>query len=554
MKLKVNKIGIAASAIIIAGAVIGGGIYNTSKTNTQQSDPNVSAATNIYNTQTRDGLAVNSGELNKLSYNYRATTNRTQQTEVQDFSMIYVFDDSASRSTIMPIARAGVLGFVNSIDKTKNGFGVISYSDYNSESGTKNRMGEELLNAVNINTIKHTERGSGTYYFTDNNALPQSFKDITNELPASRQKVLVFESDFMDFGAPYRSHEGFINNFGAELKALGYKVVLIGDGFTERVLTPIEDGFSYKISSTKADGSFMDRGDILRMFVQTTTKETHSSPNTKYELSLRGTSYKFSPAFLAEVRKNNKFVVEGEDFIRLKVPEFNAQNAAGTKAADVNVSFAGVDVVYRNNNTAPAAVEYLSVAKDSATDRIAINFVRPETKEQTVYVQDSVQAKDSISNTDALPATATFAFKEEVDTSKAGKLEVTIIATYGDGMVLEVPAIINVLPKSNVTVKYLDTSGNKIADEKTLFEKPQPEGTKYKAEKLNIAGYKFLKMDEKSAQEEGEIGEENLQVIFLYEKIVEAPNTGAQSLTTLATVLAGMSILGIATTFFVKRK
>lgn len=551
MKLKVNKIGIAASAIIIAGAVIGGGIYNTSKTNTQQSDPNVSAATNIYNTQTRDGLAVNSGELNKLSYNYRATTNRTQQTEVQDFSMIYVFDDSISRSTIMPTAKAGVLGFVNSIDKTKNGFGVISYSDYKSESETKNGMGEELFNAVNINTIKHTERGSGTYYFTDNNALPQSFKDITNELPASRQKVLVFESDFNDFGTGY---EGFMNKFGAELKALGYKVVLIGDKMTERVLTPIEDGFSYKISSTKADGSFMDRGDILHMFVQTTTKETHSSSNTKYELSLRGTSYKFSPAFLAEVRKNNKFVVEGEDFIRLKVPEFNAQNAAGTKAADVNVSFAGVDVVYRNNNTAPAAVEYLSVAKDSATDRIAINFVRPETKEQTVYVQDSVQAKDSISNADALPATATFAFKEEVDTSKAGKLEVTIIATYGDGMVLEVPAIINVLPKSNVTVKYLDTSGNKIADEKTLFEKPQPEGTKYKAEKLNIAGYKFLKMDEKSAQEEGEIGEENLQVIFLYEKIVEAPNTGAQSLTTLATVLAGMSILGIATTFFVKRK
>lgn len=128
MKLKVNKIGIAASAIIIAGAVIGGGVYNTSKTNTQQSDPNVSAATNIYNTQTRDGLAVNSGELNKLSYNYRATTNRTQQTEVQDFSMIYVFDDSASRSTIMSTAKAGVLGFVNSIDKTKNGFGVISYT------------------------------------------------------------------------------------------------------------------------------------------------------------------------------------------------------------------------------------------------------------------------------------------------------------------------------------------------------------------------------------------------------------------------------------------
>lgn len=107
-----------------------------------------------------------------------------------------------------------------------------------------------------------------------------------------------------------------------------------------------------------------------------------------------------------------------------------------------------MDVVYRNNNTAPAAVEYLSVAKDSVTDRIAINFIRPEAEEQTVYVGDSVDPKNSISNTDILPNGATFKFKEVVDTSKAGKIGATVIVSYRDGMSLEVQVVVNVLERA----------------------------------------------------------------------------------------------------------
>lgn len=562
MKIKVNKIGIAAVAIAVAVSALGGGYYYTTQFQNAQKSPSASAATtqDIINSP-RDGISIDPSQMGKLKYTYSQSVRRNTQTEVQDFNMYYVNDDSDSRKSILGRSNQTIGAFIDSIDKTRNGVASIGYIEHPDKQlseidSSKNNLDTSLLPWDRV-------RNRFLAGPSEEDRLGEIGDQIAKNSIAGRQNVLIFESDFMDFGRNDPNPQtglGFLNTGTvARLKQLNTKVVLIGDQFAEKTLTPIEDGFSYRISSTAQDGSFLDRGEILRMFVQTTVKETITSSNTAYELSLRGTSYKFSPGFLNEVRKNRNFVVEGEDFVRMKVPEFNATgNGTAPTRTDVaplhiSIAFSGVDVVYRSNSTQPQAVEYLSVKKDAASDRIAINFTAPTAQEQTIYVNDEIKAEDSISNVAQLPNGATYKFKEEVDVSTKGKKEATVVVVYGDGMVVEVPVIINVLPKSNVTVKYLDTDGKELKPEVKLLEQ-QKEGTEYKAEQLDIEGYKFLKLDEKSAQVEGKLGEEDLEVIFVYEKVIVAPNTGLKSAATLPIILAISSVFGMIGAFWAKRR
>lgn len=571
MKIKINKISITAVAIAIAVSALGSGYYYATQNSAKNT--NTFAATSLYNVQNREGISLNPSEMAKLNYEYRTATNRSQQTEVQDFNMFYVMDASGSRIGHAMHTIRTIPDFIDSINMSKNKFAFLTYGGNRDEAERLMKMSNIDISSLTVNVNKLT-----TLYSIDSgnwsdegrmnadsvNYINPALRTVLEETAKNgKTGVLVFESDFMDF--PYRDvaisdvmrmHEGFLNTATKNyLKSIGYKVVLIGDKFhiDGSRLETIEDGFSYKTGTLKADGGPVDRGDILRMFVQTTVKETTTSPNTAYELSLRGTNYKFSPNFLAEMRKNSNFVVEGEDFIRLKVPEFNAQLNSANKPSPVSVAFSGVDVVYRSNSIQPQAVEYLSVKKDSTSDRIAINFTAPTAQEQTIYVNDEIKAEDSISNVAQLPNGATYKFKEEVDVSTKGKKEATVVVTYGDGMVVEVPVIINVLPKSNVTVKYLDTDGKELKPEVKLLEQ-QKEGTEYKAEQLDIEGYKFLKMDEKSAQVEGKLGEEYLEVIFIYEKVIVAPNTGLKSTATLPIILVISSVFGIIGAFWAKRR
>lgn len=86
----------------------------------------------------------------------------------------------------------------------------------------------------------------------------------------------------------------------------------------------------------------------------------------------------------------------------------------------------------------------------------------------------------------------------------AGRISGAKLKSYGE-----------IKKRGSVIVKYLDRSGNVVAPEVLLQNKTQ-EGTRYVAEKKNIAGYIFEKLGENSAPLEGTVREGVQNIILVY--------------------------------------
>lgn len=83
-------------------------------------------------------------------------------------------------------------------------------------------------------------------------------------------------------------------------------------------------------------------------------------------------------------------------------------------------------------------------------------------------------------------------------------------------------------PKTgNVDVTYVDTEGNVLpGGDTTVIKQDAPVGDTYETNKREFTGYTFKRMGDKSAAANGSVVEGTQHVVYVYEKIPEAPKTG----------------------------
>ena len=167
-----------------------------------------------------------------------------------------------------------------------------------------------------------------------------------------------------------------------------------------------------------------------------------------------------------------------------------------------------VDTTTEGDKDATVVVTYPDGSKDEVPVKVIVKDPRtdadkntPTPKDQTVNVGETPKAQDSIGNVGDLPEGTKFEFKTPVDTTTPGDKGTTVVVTYPDGSIDEVPVTIKVVdprtdadkntptPKDQTvnvgeTPKAQDSIGN-VGDlpEGTKFEYKTPVDTTTEGEK-----------------------------------------------------------------------
>ena len=167
-----------------------------------------------------------------------------------------------------------------------------------------------------------------------------------------------------------------------------------------------------------------------------------------------------------------------------------------------------VDTTTEGDKDATVVVTYPDGSKDEVPVKVIVKDPRtdadkntPTPKDQTVNVGETPKAQDSIGNVGDLPEGTKFEFKTPVDTTTPGDKGTTVVVTYPDGSIDEVPVTIKVVdPRTDAdkntptprdqtvnvgeTPKAQDSIGN-VGDlpEGTKFEYKTPVDTTTEGEK-----------------------------------------------------------------------
>lgn len=380
--MRTRKIKVLAPVMTLAIVMSSCGIYHLLSDNRSRIDVLASDLRIRNGDRSGNEIELNKSEMDKLNYRYSsATKNHTTQEGLnviyaldnslsrnavsmdlsekglRDFYNKFDFSKNGSY-LLFHMCAFGRTPWNDVIAKNNVSPGVDvyegSFSSLECPDETWERTGVSNPNGPNSGKGFYFDYNKGGNGVFNTSRIPTGLKKLAKTLDG-RKKIFIFETDYADFGDIDQDLEkmslenqkkkygsivsmgvmlkngwyemkhktadaGFLNpETVADLKAAGFdKVVLIGDYFPETTLTPIEDGFSYRIRSRSADDTTpVDRHAILQQFAQS-DKQTHSSANTKYELSLRGTNYKFSQGFLKKFVEMINLLSKGRILFDLK--------------------------------------------------------------------------------------------------------------------------------------------------------------------------------------------------------------------------------------------
>ena len=153
-----------------------------------------------------------------------------------------------------------------------------------------------------------------------------------------------------------------------------------------------------------------------------------------------------------------------------------------------------VDTTTAGEKDATVVVTYPDGSKDEVPVKVTVVDPRtdadkntPTPKDQTVNVGETPDAKDSIGNVGDLPEGTKFEFKTPVDTTTPGEKGTTVVVTYPDGSIDEVPVSVKVVDPRTDADKNTPTPKDQTVN---VGETPKaqdsignvgdlPEGTKF---------------------------------------------------------------------------
>ena len=153
-----------------------------------------------------------------------------------------------------------------------------------------------------------------------------------------------------------------------------------------------------------------------------------------------------------------------------------------------------VDTTTAGEKDATVVVTYPDGSKDEVPVKVTVVDPRtdadkntPTPKDQTVNVGETPDAKDSIGNVGDLPEGTKFEFKTPVDTTTPGDKGTTVVVTYPDGSIDEVPVSVKVIDprtdadKNTPTAKDQTVNVGETPDAKNSIGNvgDLPEGTKF---------------------------------------------------------------------------
>ena len=187
--------------------------------------------------------------------------------------------------------------------------------------------------------------------------------------------------------------------------------------------------------------------------------EFKEKPNTKTAGTIDATIIvKYSDGSVDEVK--SKIIVQKQAAIITPIPEVeaideivdfgktydlsdNIKNLPEKATVEDITEKGAIDTQKSGNYIGKVKVTFENVATRIVNIKVVVNKSLAETnepvrKEIKILEGETIEAKDLVENSDALPANTTFEFKEKLDTKTAGTIDETIIVKYSDGSVDEV--------------------------------------------------------------------------------------------------------------------